>query len=376
VTSALRLGYACQWGPSWALIPDRLRAALAAVDGIALTDLPTQLPKRLQSFAWLTSRLAGHPEGWQVGRVNEALNAAKLRLGTRSHELDVVLQIGSVGLVRPPSFVYTDAPVHLLARLVADGAVAPAFLGYGDPAMAISSRRLARERRILGASAGLFTWSEWARRAVVDAGVLPSERVHVVGAGRNLGSPGPPPRRATDTARHRVLFVGRDFGRKGGDLVVDAVVRLRARGHPVTLTVAGPETWPLSTAVPDGVRFAGRVPSDDATIFDEHDLFLMPSRFEAFGIVFLEAQARGLPCIGRNRDAMPELIEEGVTGHLVDGDDADGLASLIEQTLADDAMYARCDERADSIGQATTWGAVAARMVGIMKDQLGGVSPG
>ena len=361
----MRLGFACQWGPSWELIPAGVRRGLLEHPDVTLTDLHTELPRRLQSLAWAVSRVGGHPEGWQVGAVNEALNAANLRRRVRRQPLDAVLQMGSIGRVGPPTFVYTDAPVCLLAAVVDDGSIDPKHLGYGDAEVATSSRRRRHEAEVLRGATGLFTWSAWARDAVLAAGLLPADRVHVVGAGRNVES-AVPLRVRSGSPRNRLLFVGGDFDRKGGDLVVAAVSHLRAAGRDVTLTVAGPRSWPMAGPVPDGVQFAGRVASDGAALFDDHDLFVMPSRFEAYGIVFLEAQARGLPCIGSARCAMPEIIDDGATGRLLADDDPVALADLIAATLDDVELYRRCEERAALVAAQTTWTAVAARMVEVM----------
>src|SRR5215469_16704822 len=75
----------------------------------------------------------------------------------------------------------------------------------------------------------------------------------------------------------------------------------------------------------------------------------MPSRLEGFGIVFPEALARGLPCIGRDSYAMPESITPGVSGGLITGDDEHELAGIIAAALADDALYEACRERAPRV---------------------------
>ncbi len=81
----------------------------------------------------------------------------------------------------------------------------------------------------------------------------------------------------------------------------------------------------------------------------------MPSRQEAFGIVFCEALARGLPCIARNALAMPEIVKPGVNGDLVDSDDPAALAEVIVKTLADDSLYARCAAAADETREHYSW---------------------
>ena len=81
----------------------------------------------------------------------------------------------------------------------------------------------------------------------------------------------------------------------------------------------------------------------------------MPSRLEGFGIVFPEALARGLPCIGRDAYAMPESITPGVSGGLITGDDEHELAGIIAAALAYDALYEAFRERAPRVAAYSSW---------------------
>ena len=132
----------------------------------------------------------------------------------------------------------------------------------------------------------------------------------------------------------------------------------------MTLTMAGLDRWPMAGSIPEGVDFRGRLPRWQVIpLMDEHDLLVMPSRFEGFGVVFIEAMARGLPCIGRNAFAMPELIEPGVTGGLVEVLDPTSLADMIEDVLANDAIYAEVERRAPQVAQRFTWDRTAASVI-------------
>lgn len=106
-------------------------------------------------------------------------------------------------------------------------------------------------------------------------------------------------------------------------------------------------------------------PAQLATIWDEHDLLVMPSRLEGFGKVFAEALAAGLPCIGRDAYAMPEIITPGHNGSLVAGDDPDELAGAIVDLLADEAVYRTCfDERAVTAAH-YSWSRAADQMASV-----------
>src|SRR6185503_36526 len=128
----------------------------------------------------------------------------------------------------------------------------------------------------------------------------------------------------------------------------------------ITLTVVGPSVWPLPGEIPPGVDFRGLLPVRAlARLYDEHDLFVLPSRFEGFGISFVEALAHGLPCVGRRAFAMPEIVQPGVNGDLVAGDDPADLADRIAALLADDALYQRVGGAAGEVVAHYSWGRAA-----------------
>jgi glycosyltransferase involved in cell wall biosynthesis len=117
--------------------------------------------------------------------------------------------------------------------------------------------------------------------------------------------------------------------------------------------------------VPTGVDWVGLV-TDRGRLrhyFETSTLFVMPSHVEPFGLVFLEAMVFGLPCIGSRRDAMPEIITDGVTGFLVEPGDEAGLAARLLLLLEDHQLAARLGEagRARVLGH-YLWSDVALRM--------------
>lgn len=143
-------------------------------------------------------------------------------------------------------------------------------------------------------------------------------------------------RRAADPAAPvRVLFIGGDFPRKGGFDLLDAWRRGSferfARLDLVT-------DWPLKKAeLPAGVRLVrGVAPftSEWAELWREAEVFVMPTRSEAFGMVYQEAAAAGLPAIGTAINAIPEIIEDGVTGLLIPPRDAPALADALANLIS------------------------------------------
>jgi glycosyltransferase involved in cell wall biosynthesis len=78
--------------------------------------------------------------------------------------------------------------------------------------------------------------------------------------------------------------------------------------------------------IQNSVTFRGSVPDEDLDqLYRSSHVFVMPSKKEGFGIVFLEAMAVGLPCIGGNHGGTPEVIHHGVSGYLVEFGDIEQL---------------------------------------------------
>jgi glycosyltransferase involved in cell wall biosynthesis len=245
----------------------------------------------------------------------------------------------------------------------------------------MSRRRLdalrRRQDRVYDQAAMLLPMSGWLRDQLVAGGARP-ERVRVVNPGSAavpvVGAPVLP--RRTRPGR-RLLFVGRDFDTKGGAQVVAAFERLRRElGAGISLTVAGPDVWPLRGQVPQGVTFVGKVShARVGELMDEADLLVMPSLLEGFGIVFAEALCRGLPCIGRDACAMPEIIDPVSGGRLVTSTSADELATLIDEALGDDVLYAECARAADQRREHFTWRRAGGEVVSAVRDVVAGQSP-
>lgn len=157
-----------------------------------------------------------------------------------------------------------------------------------------------------------------------------------------------------------VLTVGRYAERKGVDLLVRAVARIRERVPAVRLVIVGRgQTEVLGPLVRDlratsFVEFHGEVSLEDLRAhYRRARLFAMPSwedegtgSVEGFGIVYLEAAACGVPSLGGRSGGIEDAIEEGVTGFLVNPKDKDELEARLVQLLTEDALRLRQGERA------------------------------
>lgn len=295
------------------------------------------------------------------------------RLLKTSGPLDAIIEIIDPVVTREiPCYFYQDVSVDMLIRYYREhGKPRPQFEMFS---MDDLLRWRDRQRRMYEACAGVFCMSRSLAESLVTESGLPPSKVHLVHAGVHVQ-----PQRVSEPPLDKqgqpmILFVGRDFFRKAGDLVVEAFQILRKGSFPRSkLVVAGPQKWPLRGPIPPGVIFLG-----DASwpILQQYysfaDLFCMPSRTEGFGIVFLEALCYGIPCIARKDPVLEETIQHGENGFLLEHDDPAELARLMKQALNDPSLRERLHARVLQYQQYYSWSRVAGDMIQVVQRDLAG----
>ncbi|MCX6139696.1 MAG: glycosyltransferase family 4 protein [Candidatus Kapabacteria bacterium] len=378
--SPFHLGFAIVWNRdgdrarTWSHTPWSLWEALERRDDVLIHDVPVVIPK-VADFAGrlLAARIVkGRPwTSWSLRPTYArfARHALKSSI-TRAGAIDAVLSIGDNGPADKPLYLYQDYSFGHALESFRQTHQMP--VGWEHFPVHALERRAAMQAQTYASSAGVFTMSKWNADFLVRSGLVHSTRVHVVHCGINVPVEAPSDI-AFEHKRSRdervLLFAGRDFYRKGGDLVLQSFEHAkRISSRPLRLVVAGPKSWPMSGPVPEHVHFIG-----DASFgtLREHmrnaDAMVMPSRFEAFGIVFAEALAAGTPVIGRNAFAMPEMIENGRNGYLIEDDDTIALAELMVRVVEDDEMAWHCRRDSENIAAKFSWNRVAADMISVMK---------
>jgi len=147
-----------------------------------------------------------------------------------------------------------------------------------------------------------------------------------------------------------LLAVGAVVPRKGYDVLVAALARLKHL--PWRLVIAGDCGRSVDTfrrlvadiaalGLSDRVQLAGTVTAEElASLYASADLFVLPSRFEGYGMAYAEAIAHGVPVIGTNAGAIPETVPADA-GVLVPPDDVDMLAATLQRVMNNPAERER-----------------------------------
>jgi len=360
------------WSESSRSLLLALRALGHTVNGRDVTESP------LARWAALTTSWAPRRRRWAAryhfGKTGFQARSARAiaHLTTLQPPPDVALQIGATfdatANTATPIFVYCDANVRTASQ---GGPYADVNHLTSKEIEAMASRESSVYRR----ATMIFTMSEYLRQSFIhDFGIAP-DCVRTVYAGANLDLTRVVPRSEVPEGPPTILFVGRQWDRKGGPILLEAFREARRTLPSIRFRIAGcaPEL-----AGEPGVEVLGPIQKDVsggedrlASLYRSADLFCMPSRFEPFGIVFVEAMLHGLPCIGTDRFAIPEIIVDGETGWVVPPDDPTTLAHRILAGLDNREGLITMGQRGRSRAlQHFTWNRVAADIAASMEAQV------
>lgn len=187
----------------------------------------------------------------------------------------------------------------------------------------------------------LMPLSTGVRDSLIEDYGVPPERITVVPPGVNLRR-FTPPDRGTSTRRARrpkVVFVGADYERKGGDLVTNVAARPELKDvefHVVSRSHKG--------TIPPNVRVHANMSTNTTELVDLYadcDAFLLPTRQDAHSVATIEAMAMGLPVITTRTGGIIDIVEEGKTGFYVPIGDEAALAERIRTLLGDTDLRLR-----------------------------------
>jgi glycosyltransferase involved in cell wall biosynthesis len=187
--------------------------------------------------------------------------------------------------------------------------------------------------RTFALSKAIVVWSSWNKTSLVQDYGVPAEKVHVISPGVDLRVWHAPARERSGLPR--VLFVGGDFARKGGPLLLNwfrQFGRDRCELDLVTRADITPEA---------GVRVHRNVTGNSAEsrrLFAEADVFVLPSLGECFGIASVEAMASGLPVITTRVGGSADIVADGDTGWLIEPNAQRDLGEALERLISDGAL--------------------------------------
>ncbi|MDX1934758.1 MAG: glycosyltransferase family 4 protein [Capsulimonadales bacterium] len=223
---------------------------------------------------------------------------------------------------RIPTLFYADATPLLIDRMAA--------YHHPDDGKLVGGLKYRLFRQLVHRVRYVVAWSEWARQSFIEDYGVPPERTLLLPPGLDPATWRYFDRSGRAHRTPRVLFVGGDFERKGGDLLLDWFKRQPTGSCELDVVTRDPvDPHPGMT-----VHY-GMTPNSPAlmALYTEADLFILPSRGECFGIATTEAMATGLPVIQTDVGGVRDIIEEGVNGFIIRPNDPDSMDRALQSLL-------------------------------------------
>ena len=303
------------------------------------------------------------------GKLYDKALQNKAKLLTSKYKGIPVLQIANDVLIPGEFYIYQDLSYAVLKRRI-NNLKDSLQESSGGAAINLSeselNRRIRVQEREYYSARKIFFMGNWVTSEMKNIYPDIEYKFHTVGGGVNKELVG---RKSVDKRENAILFIGRDFQRKGGDLVIKAFEILQ-RKYPdlqSKLYIAGDVNGNKYRHI-KGVNILGSIDRKQLReYFNKSKLFCMPSRFEAYGLVFPEAFSFGVPCIGRNDYEMPYFIENNKTGLLLEDDDPHILSSMMYRLLTDDSFMQEVSNKKEYYNKIYNWDNVAEKIVNHIK---------
>ena len=270
----------------------------------------------------LLERVAALPKGLR-GTLRGTLEA---RAGMKApadvifFNTQVPAALGASAIGRRPYLIATDiTPIQY-------DAISTLYGHQPDKPGLLKAYKHRVNRRIFRNAYKLLPWSSWARDSLVQDYGVEGHKVEVLAPGVDLSLLRPGPEKGSSPAK--ILFVGGDFERKGGQKLLLAFRLLPAGSAELHLV-----TRSQLPSEPGVVIHNGISPNSPGLIelYRRADIFVLPTEAEAFGIAAIEACAAGLPIIANRTGGLVDIVQNGANGFLLQRGDQNALLECLRE---------------------------------------------
>jgi len=242
-----------------------------------------------------------------------------------------------------------------------------------------SDLRISVETRVAEDADGIVVSTAQEKQDLVRLYQTPPHKVHVIPAGVDLGlfrptDPVQARRKLGLTEKKIILYVGRIEALKGLDILLNAVALMEERTDVRLLIVGGNleqdreldrlKLLATQLGIEDMVTFTGALKQTELpNYYSAADVFVLPSYYESFGLVALEAMACGTPVVASRVGGLSTFVKDGETGYLIPWHCPEPFARRLDMLLANPALVETMGKAARAKAQEMSWSEVADRML-------------
>lgn len=223
-----------------------------------------------------------------------------------------------------PNYIYTDHTTK--TNMLYPGINAKSYMR--------SKRFIEKEKKAYQDATMIFTFGNLVAHSLINQYQIPKKKVLTVYAGSNVGYNKNPHLNPEKYHSKNILFVGVEWERKGGPILLKVFKLVLAKFPEASLTIVG--CSPKNINLPN-CNIVGKIPVEQVyKYYNSANVFCLPTMREPFGIVFVEAMSYGLPIVTNNIGSIPDLIQNGYNGYLIDNNITDytnAICTLFENPL-------------------------------------------
>ena len=341
---------------NWSGLVSHIRSAIIdsghSVVDVDQINAPVPLLTRIRGRLCRMLKMGAYGYDRDIGLARSFARRAELKLSGLDVDCIVSPRSYPIALLNThlPVACWGDATYHALREIYPEHKwVARTSIRQGDYI----------EKRAFNRCVYMAFSSNWAMKDAVEYYGASPERCEVIPFGSNNS-----PVFDTEAAmlrsvagrtleRFNLLFVGVDWKRKGGDIVLEAHLQLIGRGIPSHLTIVGCNPFE-STPMPERVSCLGYLSKANPThrallhqAYSEAHVFFMPTRAECYGVVFAEAASYALPVLSTRTGGVADAVSAGDTGDLLEPESAASeYADVLQMWYSDRMKYEQLSKAA------------------------------
>ncbi len=302
-----------------------------------------KLPKLLQE--WLTTqksinrRWFGRHSSVEFLKAYAKYFSRQLTKDLKKRPVDILFVSASSQMV---AYVKTDIPIIYMTDATFRQ-LQGYYASFSNLAKYNLRQGIALDKKAFEHAAHCMLASDWCKYSAIQDYKIQSGKISVVPCGANLDkAPAKIPLHNNEANICRLLFLGVEWERKGGDITLAAYYKLKEKGVAAQLHIIGCIP-PHDIADEKGIiniPFLDKNKEEDFKrldeIFQQTDFLLLPTRAECAGIVFCEASAYGIPSITTDTGGVTTYVQEGINGFALPfAADAETYANKIATLFAD-----------------------------------------